>query len=183
MRKIVILSGFSGVGKGTVTEALMQEEKNVWLSISDTDRERRNNRDRYNYIQPKEFLTNIAACKYLEYNRYGQHWYGTPRQPVMEALREGKTVLLEIDIHGLRQILRQKAEFQRLDVQIISVFLSIDFAELESRLRGRGDSPEEIAKRMRIADQEKKYLGEYDLVIENRNLSDTVKRLHFLLMV
>ena len=73
MKKILVISGFSGVGKGTVVEKLMTLDPDIRLSISETDRERRNLMDRYHFVTPDEFQRNLKDGKYIEFNKYGNH--------------------------------------------------------------------------------------------------------------
>ena len=148
----------------------------IWLSVSDTDRERRNGTDRYTFITSDEFQSNLKKGKDIEYNRYGNHYYGSPRKSILEKIKSGYTVLLEIDIWGKRQI-EQDLDLKRLEAEIISVFIAIDANTLKSRLLGRGDCENEIQKRMQIAREEARCIGEYDYVLINYELSDTVRRL------
>lgn len=125
MSRIIVVSGFSGSGKGSIIEKLLENNVDIWLSVSDTDRERRNATDRYTFITSDEFQSNLKKGSYIEYNRYGNHFYGSPRKPILEKIKSGYTVLLEIDIWGKRQI-EQDLDLKRLEVEIISVFVAID---------------------------------------------------------
>lgn len=176
MSRIIVVSGFSGSGKGSIIEKLLENNVDIWLSVSDTERERRNATDRYTFITSDEFQLNLKKENYIEYNRYGNHFYGSPRKPILEKIKSGYTVLLEIDIWGKRQI-EQDLDLKRLEAEIISVFIAIDANTLKSRLLGRGDCENEIQKRMQIAREEARCIGEYDYVLINYELSDTVRRL------
>lgn len=176
MNKIIIISGFSGVGKGSVIKKLLESNTDVWLSVSDTDREKRNDMDRYTFLTPEEFQSNLKNGDYIEYNRYGNHFYGSPRKPILEKIRSDCTVLLEIDVWGKRQ-LEQDIDLKRLNTEIISVFILAEANELNSRLHGRGDSREEIRKRLKIAADESRCIDEYDFLLINHEVQDTMKRL------
>lgn len=178
MKKILVISGFSGVGKGTVVEKLMTLDPDIRLSISETDRERRNLMDRYHFVTPDDFQRNLKDGKYIEFNKYGNHHYATPRQPVLEALidGEGHPMILEIDVNGMRQVC-QDIDLKRIGTEIISVLLVVDAVTLEKRLRNRGDTENEISKRLKIALAESQHIKEYDYVLVNQEVEDTAKKL------
>lgn len=176
MSRIIVISGFSGSGKGSIIEKLLESNVDIWLSVSDTDRKRRNATDKYTFITSNEFQSNLKKGNYIEYNRYGNHYYGSPRKPILEKIKSGYTVLLEIDIWGKRHI-EQDSDLKRLEAEIISVFIAIDANTLKSRLLGRGDCENEIQERMQIAREEARCIGEYDYVLINYELSDTLRRL------
>lgn len=171
MSKIIIVSGFSGSGKGTIVKVLLESESNIWLSKSDTDRKKRNNTDYYNYISTEEFIENMNQGIYMEYNKYGNNHYATRREPVLDKLKEGYDVLLEIDVNGMRMIYQ---DVKKLGTEIISIFVVCDADCLKKRLVGRGDSPENINRRMGIAIKESRYLGEYDYVLFNDTVENSV---------
>lgn len=176
MKRIIVISGFSGVGKGSVIKKLLENNTDVWLSVSDTDREKRNDTDRYTFLTSEEFQSNLKNGEYIEYNRYGNHFYGSPRKPILEKIRSDCTVLLEIDVWGKRQ-LEQDIDLKRLNTEIISVFILAEANELNSRLHGRGDSGEEIRKRLKIVMDESGCIEEYDFVLINHEVQDTMKKL------
>lgn len=182
MRKVLIISGFSGVGKGTVINGVMALDSDIRLSISDTDREKRNLLDRYNYVTPSKFQDNLKNGKYIEFNKYGNHYYATPRKPVLEALSDGEgyPMILEIDVNGMRQVC-QDIDLKRMGAEIVSVFLVVDAVTLEKRLRNRGDTRDEINKRLKIAADEAKHIAEYDYVLINHRVDETVNGLQAIL--
>ena len=101
-KRIIVISGFSGVGKATLVRHLLELNRRVpmraklWLSVSDTTRPPRNDGgDNYNFISAEEYNNRIANGFYLEHNEYGNHGYGTPVKPVLTALEHGNTVVLE----------------------------------------------------------------------------------------
>ena len=170
---LIILSGPSGVGKETVRNRLMKIKKfELVYSISMTTRQPRNQEvDGVNYyfVSEEEFKANIAKDNFLEYARFVGNYYGTPKDKV-EALRnEGKNVLLEIEINGAKQVMKNVK-----DDATISFFLmppSLDV--LEARIRNRKTESEEIiAERLAKGKEEMTMTDDYDYVI----LNDRVNR-------
>ena len=121
--KLVLYSGSSGVGKGTILKKLKELDENVWVSVSNTTRGPREGETAgvdYNYITREEFEDLIAQSGYLEYAGYCGNYYGTPLAPLNEKLAEGKTVFLEIEIEGALQVMKQFPD-------ILSIFIVHDF--------------------------------------------------------
>ena len=172
MSKLVVVSGPSGVGKGTIVRLLEdrynEEERKMYISISCTTREAREGEVdgvHYYFISEEEFLEKIENHDFLEYNKYGTgKYYGTPKSTVLKYLDEGYDVILEIDVNGYRQI---KENFP----SCIGVFIAPPSLEmLEKRLRDRGTETEEsIEKRLNTAKEEMKTQAEYDYVIINED--------------
>ena len=171
-KRIMIISGFSGVGKGTIIKKLFnstqlkESDLKLWLSVSDTTRApRKSGGDNYNYINFNEYKMRVKNGFYLESNEYGNQAYGTPLQPVLEALEQSYIVLLEIDYNGMQKV---KEFFRGMDVYIDTVFVCEEASELADRLNKRGDSKSEIKKRLSIACSEALHINEYDYIIKNR---------------
>ncbi len=168
-----VLSSPSGAGKTTLSRMLLRADRNVELSISVTTRPKRraeiDGRD-YHFIEPGRFTAMVKSGDLLEWAEVFGHHYGTPRLPVLEALRAGRDVLFDIDWQGTQQ-LREKARDD-----LVSVFiLPPSVRELERRLHRRAqDSKEIIGARMAKAAGEMSHWPEYDYVIVN-----TDKRLAF----
>ena len=166
-----VLSSPSGAGKTTLTRMLLRADRRVKLSISVTTRPKRrgeiNGRD-YHFIDRGRFDKMIKDGELLEWAEVFGHHYGTPRQPVDEALRGGRDVLFDIDWQGTRQ-LREKARDD-----LVSVFILPPTAtELERRLKTRAqDSRAVIVSRMAKAAGEMSHWPEYDYVIVNRNKAE-----------
>lgn len=180
-KRIIVISGFSGVGKGTLVRHLLELNRSVpmhaklWLSVSDTTRPARNDGgDNYNFISAEEYDNRIANDFYLEHNEYGNHGYGTPVKPVFAALEHGNTVVLEIDYHGMVQV---RDYFRDSDVSVTTIFIYTEGNELFGRLYKRGDSPIEIKKRLSAACSEASHVDEYDCVIDNCVLEDAANLL------
>jgi guanylate kinase len=168
-----VLSSPSGAGKTTLSRMLLRADRNVELSVSVTTRPKRRSeidgRD-YHFIDPGRFAAMVKSGDLLEWAEVFGHRYGTPRRPVIEALRGGRDVLFDIDWQGTQQ-LREKARDD-----LVSVFiLPPSVRELERRLHRRAlDSKDIIGARMAKAAGEMSHWPEYDYVIVN-----TDKRLAF----
>lgn len=173
---VTVLTGPSGVGKGTVVSRLIQQHPEIWLSVSVTTRSPRPREVHgvnYRFISDAEFDALIASDNLLEWALvHGLHRYGTPRQPVLKALAEGRACLLELDLAGARRV-RQKMP------EVRSVFLMPPSrAELERRLRGRGTENEaEVRRRFRTADEEFAAASEFDEIIVNSDVAKTYQEL------
>lgn len=171
---MLVLSGPSGVGKGTLGKRLIEEE-GFGFSVSCTTRgPRPGERDGadYLFVSREEFLSRKAAGGFLETAAVHDEFYGTPREPAEKAMAEGRDFLLDIDPQGGVQVMEKVPE-------AVSVFLlPPSWAALEERLRGRGTETEEkIQKRLHNARQEVEYLPRYDYCIINDNLEEAWKEL------
>lgn len=172
MSKLVVISGPSGVGKGTIIKLLQdryeEESKKLYLSISCTTRSPREGEENgihYYFITEKEFKKRIRKNDFLEYNLYGTgKYYGTPRSKVLEFLKNGYDVILEIDINGYKQIKKNYPD-------CVGIFIMPpNEEELYNRLKNRGTESEDIIKvRIETAKEEIKNKDIYDHVIVNEN--------------
>ena len=171
---MLVLSGPSGVGKGTLGKRLIEEE-GFGFSVSCTTRGPRPGEKHgvdYLFITREEFLSRRAANGFLETATVHDEFYGTPREPAERAMAEGRDFLLDIDPQGGVQVMESVPE-------VVSVFLlPPSWAALEARLRGRGTETEEkIQKRLHNARQEVKYLPRYDYCIVNDDLDEAWREL------
>lgn len=171
---MLVLSGPSGVGKGTLGKRLIEEE-GFGFSVSCTTRGPRPGEKHgvdYLFITREEFLSRRAANGFLETATVHDEFYGTPREPAERAMAEGRDFLLDIDPQGGVQVMESVPE-------AVSVFLlPPSWAALEARLRGRGTETEEkIQKRLHNARQEVKYLSRYDYCIVNDDLDEAWREL------
>jgi guanylate kinase len=170
---MMVLSSPSGAGKTTISHRLLEAEQQIDLSISVTTRQPRANetpgRD-YLFVDAIEFNLMVNRNQLLEHAKVFGNYYGTPRLPVENALAGGRDVLFDIDWQGTQQL----AEKARDD--LVSVFiLPPSWRELERRLYSRGqDDPAEINRRMAKATDEMSHWAEYDYVIINRDLDQSV---------
>jgi guanylate kinase len=167
---MLVLSSPSGAGKTTLSRKLLDEDKNVMLSVSVTTRKiRPGEKDRrdYQFIDRRKFDALVENNELLEWAEVFDNYYGTPKKPVMEALASGRDVLFDIDWQGTQQ-LREKAR-----TDLVSVFvLPPSIPELERRLHARAqDDYETIHRRMAKAADEMSHWAEYDYVVINRDLT------------
>ncbi len=173
---IIVVSGFSGAGKGTIMKALTAKYNQYALSISATTRDPRpgevNGRE-YFFVSNEEFEKLIADNGLIEHAGYVNHYYGTPRKFVEDKLNAGIDVILEIEIQGALQIKEQYPDAVLLFVMPPSA------AELEKRLRGRGtESDEVIRQRLKRAVEESVGIENYDYIVINDKLEDAVESVH-----
>lgn len=171
--RLIVLTGPSGVGKGTLVRSLLQSHPELYLSISVTTRSPRPgeiNAKHYYFVSREQFDMMIAQEELLEWAQFAGNCYGTPRKQVEEKIQQGKWVLLEIELDGARQIRTSFPEAMRIFI------LPPSMQELEQRLRGRGqDSEEAMARRLRRAEEEINAAGEFDFKIVNDNFETALK--------
>jgi guanylate kinase len=163
--RLIVLTGPSGVGKGTLMQSLLQRHPQLYYSVSVTTRSPRPgeiNGKNYYFISRSKFEQLIAEGEFLEWAEFAGNYYGTPRETVLKQVQSGKLVVLEIELEGARQI---RTSFP----SALSIFiLPPSFEELEKRIRGRAqDSEEAIARRMCRAQEEVKAADEFDIKIVN----------------
>ena len=177
--RIIIVSGPSGVGKGTILRTVMQQHESLHYSVSATSRPMRPE-DRegvsYYFVSRERFEEMIAAGELLEHACYAGNYYGTPLRPVEEALARGESVVLEIDVQGALQVMQRRPD-------AISVFIAPpSYAELKRRLAGRGDTPPDIAaRRLHIALEECRQAKHYQYTIINDSVGHAVQELEAVL--
>ena len=177
---LTVVSGFSGAGKGTVMKRLIQKYDDYAVSISVTTRKpREGERDGIEYFfkTKEEVETMIENDEFLEYARYVDNYYGTPRFYVEEMLAKGKNVILEIEIQGAMQIKAKNPE-------AVLVFVTPpSFEELRNRLVGRGtETADVIESRLRRASEEAEGMPSYDYILVNDQVEDCVDRLHQIIL-
>ena len=177
--RLTVLSGPSGVGKGTVVAELRKVAPQVWVSVSATTRTPRpgeaDGRE-YRFVDRPTFAAMVAAGEFLEHDEHFGNRYGTPRQPVLDHLAADVPTLLEIDLAGARQVRAQLPDAQ-------FVFLappSVD--ELVHRLAGRGtETAEALAERLARAELEMAAAAEFDHVVVNRDVHQAAHEVALLL--
>jgi guanylate kinase len=168
-----VLSSPSGAGKSTISRAILDRDVNIAMSVSATTRPKRPGevagRD-YHFVDKTEFNLMINRQEFLEYAKVFDNYYGTPAKPVMDALAEGRDVLFDIDWQGTQQIVEQARD------DLVSVFiLPPSTAELERRLTTRAqDPPDVVARRMSKAADEMSHYAEYDYIIVNQDIEESV---------
>lgn len=175
--RLIILSAPSGAGKTTLCQRLVSEFPNsLVLSISCTTRVKRGpekNGVDYFFISEEEFEKKIKSGSFAEWAKVHQCYYGTPREFIETSLKDGKHVVLDIDVQGARTL---KKKFSK---EAVSFFIKTpDLKTLETRLRARGtESEEKVQKRMRTATEEMKQIGDFDYVVVNDNLDRAYQEL------
>lgn len=178
---LIVLSGFSGAGKGTVVKRLLQKYDEYALSISMTTRvPRPGEKDgvEYFFTTREKFEEIIVQNGLIEYALYCGNYYGTPREYVEEKLSAGKNVILEIEIQGALKIKEKFPESLLIFVTPPSV------QELKRRLEGRGtEEPEVIARRLARAAEESEGINAYDYIVVNDELEVCVDEVHRLVDV
>jgi guanylate kinase len=173
--KVFVITGPSGVGKGTVIQALRDRVPGLGLSVSATTRAPRpGERDgvAYHFLTRDQFCERVAAGDFVEHADYSGNRYGTLRSELEERLADGIPVLLEIEVQGARQVREQMPE-------AVQVFIAPPSREaLRARLLGRGtDTPEQVDRRLETADDELAAQPEFAHVVVNDRLEDAVEQL------
>ena len=177
--RLTVLSGPSGVGKGSVIAEVRRRHPEVWLSVSVTTRPPRQGETegvQYHFAGQAEFDAMVAAGELLEHASYAGNCYGTPRAAVRARLAAGIPALLEIELQGARQVRAAMADAQL-------VFLAPpSFDELARRLTGRGtEDPAVVARRLELARVELAAGGEFDRVVVNDDLAEAADALVMLM--
>lgn len=163
----VIISGPSGVGKGAIVEKLLSIHPSATLSVSYTNRQKREKEVdgvHYNFVTRGGFEKLAAEDRFIEWDRFGCNYYGTPRLPLETNLKEGKDVILEIEPKGAMKVMRE------LDEYISIYILPPSWAEVKRRLENRGtDSDESIQRRLTESEKELKYIDRYEHILVNND--------------
>ncbi|MGE3476203.1 MAG: guanylate kinase [Rhodospirillaceae bacterium] len=178
---MLVLSSPSGAGKTTISRALLKSDANISMSISVTTRQPRPGEEHgkdYFFITEDEYHRMVEAGELLEHARVFDNFYGTPRAYVEKLLAEGRDVLFDIDWQGTQQLKASAGG------DLVSVFvLPPSIEELEKRLRGRAqDSEEVVRKRMSRATHEMSHWPEYDYVIVNRSVDESISNVNAILV-
>lgn len=173
--RVFVITGPSGVGKGTLIRGLLERVPELELSVSATTRAPRPGEQGgvdYHFMTPGEFETHVEAGDFLEHATYSGNRYGTLRKEVERRLQAGRSVVLEIEVQGARQI-RQAVP------DAVAVFIAPPSREaLRARLVGRGtDSPEQVDDRMRTAERELEAQPEFSHVVVNDRLEQATDEL------
>lgn len=173
--KLVIYTGCSGVGKGSIMKKLLSLDDTVKLSVSRTTRKPRDGEIdgvHYHFVEKSEFQKLIDDDGFLEYAEYCDNFYGTPQKAVDEMLNEGYNVFLEIEVQGGIQVMKKRPD-------ALSIFIMPpSFEELERRLRGRGTEDEEtILKRLNCAKDEIESASLYQYKVVNEDVDTAAQEI------
>ncbi len=174
--RLVVISGPSGAGKDTIVNRLLLKDERFSLSVSATTRAPRpGEKDgvNYYYVNIDEFEKMIGNGDFIEYAKYGSSYYGTLKSDVKMRIDNGKIVVLVIEVQGAENV-------RKIFPDCLSIFIMPpSFEILERRLRDRcSENEDEIRKRLNIAKKEVEKRFEYDIVVENDILDETVKNVH-----
>lgn len=179
--RLTVITGPSGVGKGTLVSRLLARHPSIWLSVSATTRAPRPGEvdgQTYYFLSRQAFETQVAEGGFLEWAEFAGNGYGTPRAPVEAQLAAGRPVLLEIELEGARQVRQSFPEAYQLLIKPPS------FEELERRIRGRGaDNEAAIRSRLERARVELAAEAEFDAVLVNGDLGEACEQLERLMQL
>ncbi len=172
---LLVISGPSGAGKGTVISSLMNKNESIHYSVSATTRyirEGEKNGINYFFLSKDEFEKEISNDGMLEYANYCGNYYGTPKKAVMEKLEAGIDVILEIEIQGALQIKKKFSD------AVLIFIIPPKFSDIEKRLVGRNtESTEVIKKRIETAKNEINYINQYDYVVINDDVENAAVKI------
>lgn len=178
---LVVVSGFSGAGKGTLMKALLSRYENYALSISATTRAPRTGEvdgKEYFFVTEEHFKDMIEKDALIEYAQYVNHSYGTPKEYVLNQMKKGKDVILEIEIQGALKVK------ERFPEAILLFVMPPNAQELKRRLVGRGtESMEVINARLRRASEEAEGMEAYDYILINDVIDRCVEEMHLMIQV
>lgn len=179
--ELIVISGTTCAGKGTIIKKLIEKNPNLTLSISYTSRDKRINEIEgkdYYFVTDQEFEEMIKKDMFLEYAKVQYNkYYGTPKQEVKKLLEQGKDVILEIDVEGAKQIKEQYPE------TILIFIMAPSMEEVKRRIKARGtETKEQIIKRFKVAYNEINEVNKYNYIVVNDHLEDAVKKVEAILI-
>ena len=173
--KTFIIAGPSGVGKGTIIQALFAQQKNLYFSVSATTRAPRPGEVdgvHYHFLTREQFLRWIEEDAFLEHAEYIGNFYGTPKRYVDEAMDRGEDVILDIEVQGAEQVYQKRPDTIRIFIAPPS------WQELERRLTSRGtETPEKVRGRLARARDEFSYAEGYNYVVINNTVEEAVREI------
>ena len=188
---LVVISAPSGTGKSTLCDLLLEEFPNLSYSISCTTRKPRGEEEDgvdYYFLSEAEFLRRRDNDEFLEWAQVHGHYYGTPAAPVEEIMREGRSVLMDIDVEGARQVrfaMASLPDANPLKAGFTDIFIRPpSLQELRRRLVDRGeDTKEEIERRLAAAEEELSHAGEFRYRLVNDDLRSAYRILREILLM
>ncbi len=177
---LIVISGPSGCGKGTIIQEFLKNHDNVWLSISCTSRDMRPGDikdETYYFISREEFEKKIENNEFLEYALYNGNYYGTPKEHIEEKLTKGIDVILEIEVQGALKV-------KEIVPEAICIFIMPpSMKELRKRLVGRGtESKEKVLNRFKTAYREINEVTRYNYVVTNDSVEEASMKIAAIIM-
>ena len=176
---LIVISGPSGAGKGTICKALLEREDNLYISVSATTRSpRKGEVDGVNYyfLTQEEFKKKVDNNEFLEWAEVHGNYYGTPKFNVEEMINEGKNIILEIDVQGALNVKKNCED------GVFIFILPPSMEELKRRIIARGsETPESLIKRFKTAYEEINYISKYNYAVVNDDLEEAVKNVQNIL--
>lgn len=178
---MIVLSSPSGAGKTSLSRKLLEKNKNLFLSISFTTRPPRPlevNESDYFFVNDEKFIDMLNKDEFLEHAKVFDFYYGTPKKPVMNALKSGKDILFDIDWQGTQQLMNSVQD------DLVKIFVLPPSAkELEKRLLKRNqDTDETVKNRMSKASDEISHYAEYDYIIINKDFDESLEKINSILI-
>ncbi len=172
---LLVISGPSGAGKGTICKALLEKHKEIYLSVSATTREPRNGEVEgvnYFFLKKEDFLQKVEEGDFLEHAEVYGNYYGTPKSSVQKMIDEGRDVILEIDIQGALKVKENCEE------GIFIFILPPSMEELKQRIIKRGsETPESLMRRFKSAYKEINYISKYNYAVVNDEVDTAVSKI------
>lgn len=172
---VLVVSGPSGVGKGTVCKYLVEREDDIFLSVSATSRKPRVGEidgEHYYFKTPEEFAEMVENDEFLEYANYVSSSYGTPKAPCFDHLEKGESVILEIEVQGGTMVKEKYPE------AVLIFMVPPSMETLKERLTGRGTETEDVInQRISRAYEEFEYIDKYDYIVENDDVNLAADRI------
>jgi len=178
---MIVLSSPSGAGKTSLSRKLLEKNKNLFLSISFTTRPPRPlevNESDYFFVSDEKFIEMLNKDEFLEHAKVFDFYYGTPKKPVMNALKSGKDILFDIDWQGTQQLMNSVQD------DLVKIFVLPPSAkELEKRLlKRKQDTDETVKNRMSKASDEISHYAEYDYIIINKDFDESLEKINSILI-
>lgn len=178
---LILISGVSGSGKDTIIKRMLKKDLNLEYFPSFTTREKRPHEENgvdYYFVDEEKFKEMIEKSEFFEYSIHHNNYYGTARSVIEDSLKKGKRLIKDIDVNGATTL---KNIFG--PIEILTIYLDISKEEMKKRLLERGDlkCKEDLEKRMERYEYEESFIPQYDYVIKNYDIEQTVQNIYEIL--